>query len=44
MTIIYKDGGKLKCDTIEVYDREIFVDGYITISIDEIDYITSDEE
>lgn len=39
MTIIYKDGGRLDCSTIEVYGSDLFCDDLYTVSTDEVERI-----
>lgn len=45
MTIVYKDGGKLTCHNIFLdSDGWINADDIYSICIDDIDYITDEEE
>lgn len=45
MTIVYKDGGKLTCHNIFLDgDGYINADDLYVISIEEVDYITDEED
>jgi len=42
MTIIFYDNRTIQCDTIYIYEKEILVDGRITIPLIEVLRIISD--
>ena len=39
MTIIYKDGGKLECSSIEIYGNTLYADDIYIIPIDDVELI-----
>ena len=39
MTIIFKDGGSMKCSVVVVYSDVLYVDDYRSVPIDEVEMI-----
>lgn len=39
MTIVYNDGGRLECSTIEIFGNQIVADGIYTAYDYEVDHI-----
>jgi hypothetical protein len=42
MIVIYKDGGTYSCNTIEVFDGCLYMDGYRYVPLDEVLRIEDD--